>query len=280
MTKFKKIVLFYNSKRKTTRVTAKSVEKILLSKKIKLEKICVNDSLKRKIKIDAAIALGGDGTVLFAARFLAGTKTPILGINAGGLGFLSGIEPKEFKLFAEDFISGRLKKDTRNLLAVKVLRNKKKVFGPFPALNDCVVRTSETRAFSIEANYDGEFLTEYFGDGVIVSTPTGSTAYSLAASGPIALPGLNIFVLSPICPHTLSHRPIALSFDKKISLTLMGKHRDSQVISLCLDGQENFGLNIDDKIVIEKYPRGISMLVPHKFSHLEVLRKKLSWGKR
>jgi NAD+ kinase len=280
MAKFKKIVLFYNSKRKTTKLTTKAVEKFLLSKKIKVEKICVNSSLKRKIKADAAIAVGGDGTVLYAARFLVGNMVPILGINAGGLGFLSGIEPKEFKDFAEDFVNGRLKKDKRILLSVKVLRNKKKVFGPFPSLNDCVVRTSEARAFSIEANYDGEFLTEYFGDGVIVSTPTGSTAYSLAASGPIALPGLNIFILSPICPHTLSHRPIALSSDKKISLTLIGKHRQSHIIALCLDGQENFKLHIDDEIIIEKHPSRICMLVPDKFSHLEVLRKKLNWGKR
>ncbi|MCK4935585.1 MAG: NAD(+)/NADH kinase [Elusimicrobiales bacterium] len=280
MAKFKKVILFYNSKRRSTRLTTKSVEKLLLSKKIEVEKICVNDSLKRKIKANAAIAIGGDGTVLFAARFLVGNIIPILGINAGGLGFLSGIEPKEFKSFAEDFINGRLKREKRNLLGVKVLRNKKKVFGPFPALNDCVVRTSEARAFSIEANYDGEFLTEYFGDGVIVSTPTGSTAYSLAASGPIALPGLNIFILSPICPHTLSHRPIVLSFDKKIGLTLIGKHRQSHIIALCLDGQENFNLNIDDEIIIEKYSSQICMLVPDKFSHLKVLRKKLNWGKR
>ena len=280
MTKFKKIVLFYNSKRKTTKLTAKLVEKLLLSKKIKVEKICVNDSLKRKINTDAAVAVGGDGTVLYAARFLAGNGVPILGINAGGLGFLSGIEPKEFKGLSEDFINGRLKKDKRNLLRVKVLRNKKKVFGPFPALNDCVARTSESRAFSIEASYAGEFLTEYFGDGVIVATPTGSTAYSLAASGPIALPGLNIFILSPICPHTLSHRPIVLSFDKKIALTIVGKYRESQIISLCIDGQENFKLRINDKVIIEKYPSQICMLVPDKFSHLEVLRKKLNWGKR
>ena len=280
MAKFKKIVLFYNSKRKTTKLTTISVEKVLLSKKVEVEKICVNDSLKRKIKADAAIAVGGDGTVLYAARFLVGNKIPILGINAGGLGFLSGIEPKDFKSLVDDFINGRLKKDKRNLLGVKVLRNRKKVFGPFPALNDCVVRTSEARAFSIEANYGGEFLTEYFGDGVIVSTPTGSTAYSLAASGPIALPGLNIFILSPICPHTLSHRPIALSFDKKIGLTLIGKHRQSHIIALCLDGQENFQLKISDEIIIEKYPSQICMLVPDKFSHLEVLRKKLNWGKR
>ncbi|MCG2726654.1 MAG: NAD(+)/NADH kinase [Elusimicrobia bacterium] len=280
MARLKRIVLFYNSKRKSTGLTAKSVEKFLLSKKIEVEKIRVNDFLKRKIEADAAIAVGGDGTFLYAARFLAGNSIPILGINAGSLGFLSGIEQKEFKGLAEDFINGRLKKNKRSLIGVKVLRNKKRVFGPFPALNDCVVRTSEARAFSIEASYAGEFLTEYFGDGVIVSTPTGSTAYSLAASGPIALPGLNIFILSPICPHTLSHRPIVLSFDKKIVLTLMGKHRESNIISLCLDGQENFKLQISDEIIIEKYPRRICMLVPDKFSYLEVLRKKLNWGKR
>ena len=99
-------------------MTAKSVEMLLLSKKIEIEKICVNDSLKRKIKADAAIAVGGDGTVLYAARFLVGSSIPILGINAGGLGFLSGIEPKEFKIFAEDFINVRLKKVKITLLVV------------------------------------------------------------------------------------------------------------------------------------------------------------------
>lgn len=280
MVKFKKIVLFYNSKRNKTRLTAKSVERLLLSKKIQVEKICVNMSLNRKIKADAAISIGGDGTVLYAARHLIGTFTPVLGVNAGGLGFLSGIEPAEFKGLVGDFLNGRLKKFKKNLLAVKIFRNKKKVFGPFPALNDCVIRTSEARAFSIEAYYGNEFLTEYFGDGVIVSTPTGSTAYNLAASGPIAMPGLNVFMLSPICPHTLSHRPIVLSSDKKMRLKLIGKHRGSHVIKLCLDGQENFELQISDEIIIEKNKFQICMLAPESFSHFEILRKKLNWGKR
>lgn len=311
------MVLFYNSKRKKSVAFASSVEKTLKGRGVAVIKICVNpvrdngrfvdkdggiippsagghtvrlrrtafsngvnDPVRDFKKADAAVTVGGDGTVLYAARQVIKYGMPVLGINAGGMGFLSGVERSGFRRNLDAFLGNRFKKIKRRLLAVEVRRRAKSAFGPYPALNDCVIRSAESRAFTLKACFGSSFLSEYFGDGLIISTPTGSTAYNLAVFGPIVLPELEVFLLSPICPHTLTHRPIVLPSGEDIRITVGGKSGLDHRVTLSLDGQENFELKSADEIIIRKYPVNFEMLVPEKFSYFDILRKKLNWGKR
>lgn len=281
MKRIKNVVLFYNSKTRKALTYAAAIERRLKGAGAKVAKICVNDATYCGFKTaDAGVAVGGDGTVLFAARHVTNRGIPVLGINAGGLGFLSGIEKNEFLCSVDDFLAGGFRKIKRNLLSVSVVREGKTMSGPVPALNDCVIRSHESRAFTLRASFGGQFLSEYFGDGLIISTPSGSTAYSLAASGPIAMPDLEVVLLTPICPHTLTHRPIVLSAAGELNVSVVGGSSGPQLVSLSIDGQENFLLEPGDAVVVRKHPRSFEMLAPRNFSYLDILRRKLSWGER
>jgi NAD+ kinase len=280
MKRIKNVILFYNSKRRKALDYAAAIERRLRASGVKVARVCVNDPACEIGKGDAAVAVGGDGTVLYAARHLIGRGLPVLGINAGGLGFLSGIEQKEFLRSAEAFLRGEFRRFSRSLLSVSVRRGGKTAFGPLPALNDCVIRSQEARAFTLRASYGRDFLSEYFGDGLIISTPSGSTAYSLAASGPIVMPDLAVVLLSPICPHTLTHRPIVLSASETLKVEVEGGRSGPQVLTLSLDGQENFRLEHGDSVVIGRHPKDFKMLAPQGFSYFDILRRKLSWGER
>ncbi len=272
--------MFYNSKRKKALVFVKSLERRFKSRGVSISKVCVNDGACNFEKADAGITVGGDGTVLYAARHVIKYGIPVLGINAGGLGFLSGIEQSDFEKCLDVFLSNGFQRIKRQLLSVEVFRRGKRILGPYPALNDCVIRSTEARAFTLRAYFGHQFLSEYFGDGLIVSTPTGSTAYNLAALGPIVLPELEVFLLSPVCPHSLTHRPIVLSSLSDITIVVGGSQGPGHSVSLSLDGQENSVLRAADKIIIRKYPRNFEMLVPQDFSHFDILRRKLRWGER
>lgn len=274
------MVLFYNSKRKKALTFVKFLEHSLETRGVRICKVCVNEGGSGFGKVDVGITVGGDGTVLYAARHVIKSGIPVLGINAGGLGFLSGIERSGFEKCLDVFLSNGFKRTKRQLLSVEVFRHGKRILGPYPALNDCVIRSTEARAFALRAYFGRQFLSEYFGDGLIISTPTGSTAYNLAALGPIVMPEVEVFLLSPVCPHSLTHRPIVLSSREDITITVGSRPGHPQNVSLSLDGQENSVLQASDKIVIRKYPKNFEMLVPHDFSHFDILRKKLRWGER
>ncbi|HAT72987.1 MAG TPA: NAD(+) kinase [Elusimicrobia bacterium] len=280
MKRIKTVVLFYNSKRRKAMTYAAAIERRLKAAGAGVSRVCVNDAYCDFKAADAAVAVGGDGTVLYAARHVIGRGIPVLGINAGGLGFLSGIEQKDFLKSLDVFLRGDFKKIRRSLLSVRVERGGKTVFGPLPALNDCVIRSPESRAFTLRASFGEQFLSEYFGDGLIISTPSGSTAYSLAASGPIVMPDLEVFLLSPICPHTLTHRPIVLSAAEELKVEVRGGHSGPQVVTLSIDGQENFRLAPGDTVAVGKHSRSFQMLAPEGFSYFDILRRKLSWGER
>lgn len=280
MKRIKSVVLFYNSKRRKALDYAALIERRLKAAGAKVTRICVNDPCLDFKSPDAAVAVGGDGTVLYAARHVIARGVPVLGINAGGLGFLSGIEPREFVKRVGRFLAGDFQKHRRSLLSVGVRRGGKAIFGPLPALNDCVIRSPEARAFSLRASFDGQFLSEYFGDGLIIATPSGSTAYSLAASGPIIMPGLKVLLLSPICPHTLTHRPIVLPAAGELCVEVRGGHSGPQPLTLSIDGQEHICLEAGDCVLIRRHPRSFVMLAPEGFSYFDILRRKLSWGER
>jgi NAD+ kinase len=280
MKRIKSVVLFYNSNRRKALSYAAAIERRLKAGGARVSRVCVNDAVCEFKPADAAVAVGGDGTVLYAARHVIARGMPVLGINAGGLGFLSGAEQKDFLKNADEFLRGGFIKIKRSLLSVSVLRGGRTVSGPLAALNDCVIRSSEARAFTLRASFGGKFLSEYFGDGLIVSTPSGSTAYSLAASGPIVMPDLEVFLLSPICPHTLTHRPIVLSAAEDLRVLVQGGRSGPQRLALSLDGQENFTLEDGDTVLVRRHTKSFEMLAPQGFSYFDILRRKLSWGER
>ncbi|MFH1619949.1 MAG: NAD(+)/NADH kinase [bacterium] len=277
----RKVTIFFSPGKSVSERWAEAIKGILAARDVKTTKISSGKESGIGPKTDVVIALGGDGTVLHAARILAGTGIPVLGVNSGGLGFLSGMDAAEFELRAPEFLGGRLKTISRWLLGVTVIRRGKNVSRTFLALNDCVIRTAEPRAFHISAALDGQSLTEYFGDGVIISTPSGSTAYALAASGPIISPELGVMLLTPICPHTLTQRPIVLSACKVISMKPMTRAGESGVrVVLSMDGQVHFNLKAGDEILVTRHCDEVKLLIPPDRMYFDVLRRKLKWGER
>lgn len=231
---------------------------------------------------DIAIALGGDGTMLRTARVLEPFSVPLLGVNAGGLGFLSAVDLKGFKKEVKRIFSWGFVEEPRWMLAVELRRGSKTVFGPHVALNDCVIRCSDTaRAVSLQVESSGRFVAAYFGDGLIISTPTGSTAYALAVGGPVVVPGVDAFLLAPICPHSLTTRPLVTPSDPPVTVRLVKKNpHDKPKGIVSLDGQREHPVAVDDDILVRRHGKPFRILLPPERSHFELLRAKLKWGER
>ena len=226
--------------------------------------------------VDWLVVLGGDGTMLGAARMLGRYGLPILGVNLGGLGFLTGIPLEHLYTTIEMMIKGQLEVETRVMLENRVIRKKKEVFR-FQVLNDVVInKRTLARIIDLDVIINGEFLTTFRADGLIISTPTGSTAYNLSAGGPILYPTMETFVLTPICPFALTNRPIILPDSHVIKIT-MGE-RSSERVLLTFDGQVGFDFYSGDELIISKSREKINLLSPPDYSYFEILRTKLMWG--
>ncbi len=226
--------------------------------------------------VDWVVVLGGDGTLLGASRKVGQHGVPILGVNLGGLGFLTGIPLDKLYPVIEMMIGGRLEVETRVMLETRVLREEKEVLR-FQVLNDVVInKRALARIIDLDVTINDEFLTTFRADGLIISTPTGSTAYNLAAGGPILYPTLETFVLTPICPFTLTNRPIIIPNTATIQIR-MGKESKETVI-LTFDGQVGFDLFFGDEVIINKSKEKIRLLRPPDQSYFKILRTKLMWG--
>jgi NAD+ kinase len=226
---------------------------------------------------DLVIVLGGDGTLLAAARLLYKREIPILPVNLGSLGFLTSVTLDELYPLLEQMVEGNYRLSERMMLEAKLMREGA-TSQEERALNDAVINQAAlARLMEFHLHIDGSHVGHYRADGLIVATPTGSTAYSLAAGGPIVHPDLNAFVITPICPHMLTNRPLVVPDTSKIEITF--RHGDEPV-HLTLDGQVGFHLQPDDRIVIEKSPSKILLVRPVKKSYFEILRSKLRWGER
>ena len=224
--------------------------------------------------IDRLIVLGGDGTLLAAARKMGIYGIPILGVNLGGLGFLTEVSYNELMESLELMIEERLSIQERTMLKAEVKRKEENVFS-FSVLNDAVInKRTLARIIDLEVYINGEFLTIYKADGLIISTPTGSTAYNLSAGGPIVYPTVGAFIITPICPFTLSNRPIIIPDDSMIEVRVL---KDESVV-LTLDGQVGFDLRYGDRVLLSKSPHVIRLLKPSKHSYFHILRTKLRWG--
>lgn len=223
------------------------------------------------------IVLGGDGTLLSVARTLGSMDVPILGVNLGGLGFLTEVALEEMYPALERILEGDYRIDRRMMLKAKIYRDGQCI-AEQSVLNDVVFNKSAlARIFSLEVTVDGTYLTTFQSDGLIVSTPTGSTAYSLSAGGPIICPSLHSILLTPICPHTLTNRPIILPVDSTIQVRLRSKHGD---VFLTLDGQLGFAFQENDVATVERSENTVPMIKSPFKCYFEVLRTKLKWGER
>ena len=227
--------------------------------------------------LSCVVVLGGDGTFLSAIRWIQDTGVPILGMNLGAFGFLTESSANRLFPIMEDIISGNFTTEERILLSAKVLRDGEAVTCQ-TVLNDVVInKEALARIAHIKTSIDDYYLTTFKADGLIVATPTGSTAYSLSAGGPIVHPSLKTIILTPICPFTLTNRPLILPDTVIVKIEL--DERDSNVF-LTFDGQVGLEVTHEDSIVIQKASHTIRMLRPSGLRYRDVLKAKLRWGGR
>jgi NAD+ kinase len=222
--------------------------------------------------VDLAIVMGGDGTMLSVARALMNDNIPLVGINRGRFGFLTDLRAEDMLSEIDKILAGAYKTETRMLLKARVLRDGKQVYQGF-ALNDVVIK-SGLRLIEIEVEVEGKFVYKQRSDGLILSTPTGTTAYALSAGGPILHPNLDAIALVPISPHTLSNRPITVTSESKIEVNLV-QVDDAQI---SYDGQFQLALELGDRIVVQRADKDITLLHPSDYCYFEMLRNKLNWG--
>lgn len=224
---------------------------------------------------DILLVLGGDGTLLAAARVAASRSIPILPINMGSLGFLTSFTVDELYPALEETLAGRSSMNQRVMLQVELVRAEA-VVDLQHVLNDAVVNKSAlARMIELELFIDDDFVCRYRADGLVVATPTGSTAYSLSAGGPIVHPSVEAFIITPICPHTLTDRPVVVRDSSCIEVKLAG---NAESVFLTLDGQKGIPMESEDRIRITRSPQCLKLIQPPKKSYFEILRSKLKWG--
>ena len=252
------------------------------------KKVCVENGLARAgaqscskkemaFKADLIISLGGDGTLLNIAPLVERPEVPILGVNLGALGFITEVAVDELEPVLSKTLSGDYEVEKRMTLEVRVLGKNGRPH-KFRVLNDVVIaKGARSRIIDLETYIGKDYLCTYRADGLIVSTPTGSTAYSLAAAGPILEPTLGAIVLAPICPHTLTHRPIVVPSNAVIRVTLRSF---GDTVILIPDGQQGIRLNNGDRVEARDYGLPVSLIKLPSRSYYEILREKLKWGER
>lgn len=229
-------------------------------------------------EIDLAVVVGGDGTMLNVARCMAPIRVPLIGVNLGRLGFLTDIPRYAVTGELRKILDGHYLIEERMLLSAAVMRGNEAVFQS-DALNDVVLNKGQlARIMEYETYIDGAFVYSARADGVIVATPTGSTAYALSAGGPILHPQLPALVMVPICPHTLSDRPVAVPADAKIEIRVADTSRQSAHVTY--DGQINYAVQEGDQIHVTRAAHPVVLLHPQNRSHYDVLRAKLRWGEK
>jgi NAD+ kinase len=230
-------------------------------------------------KADMAIILGGDGTLLKTSSYIGTKKVPLLVVNLGRLGFLTELSPTKMTGGLNQLFSGKYTIDQRTLLRVTLYRNNKKI-KTFLVLNEAAISQGEfARLIELKTSIDNKKITNYVADGLIFSTPTGSTGHSLSAGGPIVYPEMPAIIITPICPYQLSTRPIVIPNNETVTVEITTKRNQKYHLSLTLDGQITVPLKFGDKIKIRKSSRNLHLIRLNKLNYYKTLRDKLKWGK-
>ena len=276
---FKNIALFVKSGLQKPAETVRELATFLKDKGCKVSANTYQDSVNELVdnkNIDLAIVVGGDGSLLHIARELADQQIPLVGINLGRLGFLTDIAFADRFNNIEQILAGNYRIEKRSMLTVSVITGSELL--PLGlALNDVVIAKGELeQLIELQTDIDGEFVTRSRADGVIVATPTGSTAYALSAGGPILHPELNAIIMVPICPHTLSNRPLAIHDSGTIILTPVNISPGAAHVSL--DGQIKYSIQGDEKVEIKRARQTVKLIRIHEHNHYSALRSKLGWG--
>ena len=274
----KKAAIYINKQNPLSLKTAKALKEILALEKINSYQ--TDNTEKKFVKgTDLIFCIGGDGTLLSAAQKAADLNIKIVGINSGTLGFLAALTVKtDFKSTLKNLLADNFIEQERFLLQTEVVRNKKTIFKTC-ALNEAVIRPAQARAINLNVSFNKNQVKNYFGDGLIIATPTGCTAYNMAAGGPIVMPNLKVFILTAICPHTLSQRPLVVPSDKEIKI-LPEQTKQAININLTLDGQNTFALKQKDIIKIKQSKQTLKILYPKDYDFFKTLTTKLNWGQR
>ena len=284
--KLDSVGLMVNYKKEKTREIACRIINWLNSKKLK---VCIEGNMGKEIgkeelncptekflkEVDLIISLGGDGTLLRAARLAATEDIPVFGVNLGGLGFLTQIGINDLEKSLEKLYQGRYFIDERMMLNCTVKRKKEEI-KKFTALNDIVIgKGAFARIICLATYVNNDYVITYSADGLVVSTSTGSTAYSLSAGGPIVNPNINSIILTPICPHTLSARPLIIGENDQVKITLEVSEEE---VMVTIDGQEGFILKPKDEVIIKKSDHKAQLITFKEKSFYAVLREKLRWS--
>jgi NAD+ kinase len=285
MKKFSTVGIFCKKKDDRIPATLKKLNDFLLEKEYKVvalknaAKHLGIEPLKKKEfcdVIDIAIVVGGDGTLLNAGRLLADKDVPVIGINLGRLGFLVDVSPDLMEEQLTPMLAGESTIETRSLLFAEAFRGDESL-GASMAFNDVVLHArDDVRMIEFDTHIDDVYVNTQRADGMVIATPTGSTAYALSSGGPILHPSLNAVVLVPICPHTLSHRPIVVHSDSVIEILLCESRNVDSRISF--DGQSNLDLLAGDRIVIRQHPHKLRLIHPENYDYYQILRTKLGWS--
>jgi NAD+ kinase len=246
---------------------------------IERETQCAVETLEHEelaASVDMIIVLGGDGTMIAAARLLDNRDVPVVGVNYGTLGYLTEVRVEEMTSALESIVAGNYHLDRRVMLAAELHRGAEKLLRN-RVLNDVVISKSAlARIIEIETWFNGQLVNCFRADGLIISTPTGSTAYNLSAGGPVVYPSMNAIVITPICPHTLSNRPLVVPDDAEIELVLKTPKEE---VALTLDGQVGYRMEVNDRVLIAKSRTTFNLMQPLNRNYFEVLRGKLKWGR-
>ena len=235
-----------------------------------------NEFIPGKTEVDLILVMGGDGTILRIVNQMKDMSTKFFGINMGHLGFLSEIPPVQIGKTLGRVFGGHYTVDKRMMIRIDLERNKKKI-EKFHALNEVsITQGTLSRLIALKARVDGKKLANYKSDGLIISTPTGSTAYSLSAGGPILHPNVKAMIITPICPHSFTHKPIVLPDDKKVDITVAS---DYSQMNLTIDGQQSMQLKHKDVIHIKRDGIAEFIRLPNE-NYFQTLRNKLGWGSK
>jgi len=238
---------------------------------------CASREQLHNYKLDFAVVLGGDGTLLAAARALAHAEVPLLAVNLGSLGFLTEVPLAELYEHLESITKQCCVVDERSMLQCRLIRGEK-IVHECEALNDVVMKATAARLADFELSINGYHVTNYKADALIVATPTGSTAYSLAAGGPILAPGVKALVITPVSPHSLTHRPIVVEESSRVAVTLSVGHEEG---FLTTDGQVSIPIQSGDRVECERARYRVKLLRQQNGQKFfDVLRSKLHWGER
>lgn len=228
-------------------------------------------------RVDLIVVLGGDGTLLSVARLVEGLDVPILGVNLGGLGFLTATTQEALYPTLEAVLRGEYTAEDRMLLAAR-LERAGEILADFLALNDVVIAKGALgRLIDLEVSVDGQMVTAYRADGLIIATPTGSTAYNLSAAGPILFPTMEALVLTPICSHALTNRPLVLPATASLDVSLLTETPD---VALSVDGQAGPTMRSKDVVRVRRAAARIRLIRDPQKTYFQVLRTKLKWGER